>query len=93
MVHLVNDVWLDADKYQFFFVRKGVYENGKRKGEEFTTPFSFHATGEQVSSKIIDLAMMDYVNGDYRRAMNFFTEAHTNLVPALKELNHKRYDI
>ena len=91
MKHLTNDIWLDADSQSYTVLRKGVYGSGKSEGEEKLEPISYHSTSEQVHRKIIDLALMEYVNGDYKRAMSFFNEAHANILPALKELNKRRY--
>lgn len=89
MIHLYKDVWLDADQYGYALCTKGVYRSGKKEGETKIEAFSFHATPEQVSKKLVDLGMKELVNGDWKRAYEAFNEMHSNFVKHMKNDGRK----
>jgi hypothetical protein len=92
MIHLYKDIWLDADEYQFSFVKKGVYKTGKNVGKEKIEHLTHHSTEEAVSKKIADLGLKNLCNGDYTRAVEVFKETHSNFMKELPKLLKKRYD-
>ena len=90
MQHIIDDIYIDADEYQFYFIQKSVIETGKTKGSVRYSSLTHHATPEQVHKQIESLSAQEYVNGDWKRMMSYFKKARANFIKALPELIQKR---
>lgn len=64
MIHIANNVYLDADQYCFVVMEKQVKKEGKNVGEEYFTNHSYHGSHQFVVEKIMDLALKHAVNND-----------------------------
>jgi hypothetical protein len=90
MKHLVNDVYIDADKYQFILKKKDVAKTGKNKGGVIYRNIAFPSSAESVFKHIETMSAMEYVNSDWKNMVTMFEEARSNFIRNLDYLIEKR---
>lgn len=85
MKHLIDDIYLTQDKYQFILLKKGVCKSGKHNGEEKFDEMAYCPTYDSVGRVLTQMGFKQWVNGDFERCKNFISEAFTNLQKYIKE--------
>lgn len=92
MIHIANDIYLDADRYQFILIKKGTVkdENSANFGMETFTDIGYYADVQQVNRKIQSLCAQEYINGDWNRMMELFKKANENLTSKLNDIRTLR---
>jgi hypothetical protein len=57
MIHIADDIYLDADRYCFILYEEIEIKTGKRQGEKELVPVSYHATYEQVVNALMNMSI------------------------------------
>ena len=65
MIHVAENVYIDADQYCFIVKEKTV----SQKGEEYFINETYHPTREQVVRKVGDMAFKSAVTREYNRCI------------------------
>lgn len=64
MIHVVDNIYLDSDRYCFIVKEEKVTETGKNVGEKYMVELSYHGKHDQVIDKLMDIAMGRMINKD-----------------------------
>lgn len=78
MIHLVQDLYLDADKYQFMIKRKMITQKGKNANKERYDIIGNHSSIEMVNKHLGVLCAMELVNKDWTRMVKMVKEIKLN---------------
>lgn len=94
MKRLTDSVYIDVDADCFTLYEKVVNKTKgtKNYGKERFIIIGYYATYEQVSRKIADLGIREYIDKDWLQCVAFVDEAHVNFLKNIEELFVKRYD-
>ena len=84
MIHLVQDIYLDADQYQFMLKRKSVATTGKNIGSARFDIIGNHSNIEMVNKHLETLCVMELVNKDWTRMVKMVKEIKLNTKRALQ---------
>ena len=94
MKKLTEDLYIDSDPDCFTLYEKSMVkkENSENFGKESFRAIGYYATYEQVSKKIVEIGVKEYIDKDWLQCVEFVNEAHANFLSNVKELLKKRYD-
>ena len=94
MKKLSENVYIDADENSFTLYEEGVIvkKDSKNVGKKTMRPIGYYSTYEQVSKKIAEIGVKEYIDKDWLQCVDFVNEAHTNFLKNVEELLEKRYD-
>jgi hypothetical protein len=54
MIHVTDNIYLDADAYCFMLVEQTTVQNGKTKGKNNLSPYAYFATHRQVVDYLLN---------------------------------------
>lgn len=93
MKKLTENLYIDSDPDCFTLYEKRTVQdkNSKNFGNESFPVVGYYATYEQVSQKIAEIGVKEYINKDWLQCVDFVNEAHANFLSNVKELLSKRY--
>ena len=85
-IHLYDDIYLSADKYQYIIFEKGIQEKGKNIGQEVEKNPKYFPSLELVFKYLFNISFKDYLSNDQIKTFEDMEVKYNQLLDELKEM-------
>ena len=65
MIHIADEVWVNADSYCFMVCEERTVKEGKTKGKKTIEPIHYYPDRKRIVEKVLDLALTKAINNDF----------------------------
>lgn len=89
MKHLSGDYYIDCDRYSYSLVKRRVIKKGENKDKEKFDFIAWYSSPHHMAEKIADIGIGEWINGEFKDCIKFTTEALSNFLKALEDINEK----
>jgi hypothetical protein len=78
MKKLTDNLYIGSDQYQYILYEKKQIKKGEKAGKDNYDPVGFFSTPEQVSKKLCDIGVKQFIDKDWIDCVRFVDESHEN---------------